>query len=179
MKKLLLTLLLGASLFADAKIYMGLGYENYNESYINTDLSTSNNALKVKAGYGVRDAYAVEFSLDYIDNSTRNSDTPFKAKYGFNVALLKAFDWGIYINPYFKAGFGAGIIDNRDNAALKSNTYGSFTLGTGFFIPITETYDLELSYLYNNLSYEKNDTTQSDFKRSHINILYFGFNTRF
>ena len=154
---------------------MGTGY-----AYVNTQTNLANSSaeetsssdmLRLKAGYGIREAYAIEFALDYI-----NSDPK---KYAFEIALVKAFDWGIYINPFVKAGFGAGIIDNSENEN-KSLTYGSFNLGGGFYVPMGEHYDIEFSYEYQNRSYEKvdrADTTES--RTSHSNIAYIGFNVRF
>ena len=183
MKKILFITLLASSLFAQAKIYMGFGYNLYSESYSYSASAlpdTVDNALRLKAGYGIRDSYAVEFSLDYIDHAqyAQNKQTG-KAKYGFNVSLLKAFDFGIFINPYIKAGFGTGIIDNFGEAE-KSLTYGSFDLGTGFFIPMGEDYDIEVAYEYRNLSYQKQDQLNSTIQnRSHVNTAYLGINLRF
>ncbi len=182
MKKLLLLLLLTSSLFAEAKIYMGIGYNLYSESYTNESMdsvSLSDNALKFKVGYGVREAYAVEFSLDYIDHASY-SDMPEigSAKYGFNVALIKAFDFGIYVNPYLKAGFGTGIIDNLGKPE-KSLSYGSFDFGTGFYIPIDKSLDIEIGYEYKNATYEKEDLDSSRNNTSNVNTFYLGINTRF
>lgn len=179
MKKLVLISLLLTSLYSDAKLYMGAGYSGYAESLNDGDLTNSSSAYKIKAGYGIRESFAVEFSLDYIDNTVTN-EIPWSAKYGFNVELIKAFDFGIYVNPFLKAGFGAGILDNRSNDSM-SKTYGSFNLGGGMYIPLSESYDIEVSYSYNNLSYEKNeaDKLQSFNQTSHVNIVYIGINSRF
>jgi len=179
LKKIILLSLLLTSLYSDAKIYLGAGYTAYAESSKDSDATNDSNALKIKAGYGVREAYAVEFSLDYIAN-TPTLEAPWKAKYGFNVALIKAFDLDIYVNPFVKAGFGAGIIDNRDNSFM-SKTYGSFNMGGGVYIPLSKNYDIEISYTYNNLSYEKNeqDKLQAFNQTSYVNIAYIGINTRF
>ena len=177
MKKILLLSLLLTSLYSDASIYLGVGYADYMESSRDTDATNNSNAVKLKAGYGVRESYSVEFSLDYIAN-TPTAEAPWSAKYGFDVALIKAFDFDIYVNPFVKAGFGAGIIDNRDNSFL-SKTYGSFNMGGGVYIPLSQSYDIEVSYTYNNLSYEKDDILQSFNQKSHVNILYIGINSRF
>ena len=164
-----------SSLFGDAKLYMGTGYGYYNET-ANLANSTqeptfSDSAIKLKAGYGVREAYAVEFCVDYIKGDEK--------KYDFNVDLVKAFDWGIYVNPYIKAGFGAGIIDNRNNTN-KSLSYGSFNLSAGIFIPLDEHFDIELAYDYKHLSYQKvNEQDATESRTSHVNIGYIGFNARF
>jgi opacity protein-like surface antigen len=154
---------------------MGTGYGSYSES-ANLANSTQeptfvNNAVKLKAGYGVREAYAVEFCVDYIQGDEK--------KYDFNVDLVKAFDWGIYVNPYIKAGFGAGIIDNRSNTN-KSLTYGSFNLSTGIFIPLNEHFDVEIAYDYKHLSYQKvNELDATESRTSNVNIGYVGLNARF
>ena len=183
MKKIILFSLLCTSLFAEAKVYMGLGYSLYSESYSYSASNlpdTTDNALRLKFGYGIREAYAVEFAFDYIEHASYN-ETPEagKAKYGFDIALMKAFDLGIYINPFVKIGFGAGIIDNFGKAQ-PSLSYGSFDLGTGFFIPINDYSDFEIAYEYKNLSYEKQDELDSTIQNaSHVNSLYFGYNVRF
>ncbi len=183
MKKIIFFALLTTSLFAQSKMYMGLGYSLYNESYSYSasDLpSTSDNAYRLKFGYGIREAYAVEFSLDYIEHASYDqTQETGKAKYAFNIALIKAFDWGIYINPFVKVGFGAGIIDNFEQEE-PSFTYGSFDAGTGFFIPVNNFSDFEIAYEYKNLSYEKHSQLDSIVQNSsHINSLYFGYNIRF
>ena len=177
MKKILLLSLLLSSLYSDAKIYLGAGYTSYNETSDDTDATNNTNAVKLKAGYGVREAYSVEVSVDYIDN-TPSIKAPWSAKYGFNVDLIKAFDFGIYVNPFVKIGFGAGIIDNRDNDFL-SKTYGTFNSGGGLYIPISKHFDIELSYTYSSLSYEKDNTLQEFNETSHVNNFYMGANVRF
>jgi len=154
---------------------MGSGYSSADvqTDMANSSLELSENedALRFKIGYGDRKSYAVEFSIDYINTDPK--------KYAFDVALLKAFDWGIYINPFVKAGFGAGILDNRDNEN-KSLTYGSFNLGAGLFLPLGEHFDVELSYEYKNRSFEKvNELDGTESRTSHVNLGYLGVNARF
>jgi len=177
LKKILLLSLLLTSLYSDAKLYIGTGYSGYSETSKDTDASNTSGAIKIKAGYGVREAYAVEISADYIQN-TPSTEAPWSAKYAFNVDLIKAFDFGIYVNPFVKVGFGAGIIDNRDNNLL-SKTYGSFNLGTGVYIPLSEHFDIEVCYTYMDLSYEKDNTLQEFNQTSYVNSLYLGINARF
>jgi len=163
---------------------MGVGVGYMNEAF-SDNASTTNTAemAKFKIGYGDREAYAVEFSFDYLKNdenvfsSTGNDGD----KFGMNVELVKAFDWDIMINPYFKTGFGAGYFDiNR--AEQSSMNYGSFNLGLGFFLPINEHLDFELGYDYKYVSYEKltdaNDNIIKDVD-SHLNGVYVGVNVRF
>ena len=162
---------------------MGLGYDLYTESYTASASSlpsSTDNAVKLKVGYGIREAYAVEFSLDYVDHASyEEAPQTGKAKYGFNIALMKAFDWNIFINPYIKAGFGAGILDNQGKKD-KSLTYGSFDLGTGIFIPINSSYDIELGYEYKHLTYQKEDDQKlTEKNESNVNTIYLGINVRF
>ena len=187
MKKLLLFALLSLSLFGDAKIYMGTGYSLYSESYTNSamdNIATTDHALKLKIGYGIRESYAVEFSLDYIDHASYSetdsqSKLLGKAKYGFDIALIKAFELGIYVNPYLKVGFGTGILDNKGKDE-KSLTYGSFDFGTGIYIPINSSYDIELGYEYKHLSYQKlNELDGTEKNESNVNVIYLGVNARF
>lgn len=92
---------------------------------------------------------------------------------------MKAFDWGIYINPFVKVGFGAGMIDTG-GTSNPSLTYGSFDAATGFFIPINSSSDFEIAYEYKNLSYEKQNKLDSTIQNaSHVNSLYIGYNVRF
>lgn len=181
-KTIFLLLLLATSLFAKGRIYTGIGYSLYNEDYTDKsmeDVSLTDNALKFKIGYGVRKAYAVEFSLDYIDHSDYNTMPAIgSAKYAFSIALLKAFDFNTFFNPYLKVGFGAGIIDNLGKPE-KSLTYGSFDLGGGVFIPLSYTYDIELAYEYKNATYQKENLDSALNNTSNINIFYIGINTRF
>jgi opacity protein-like surface antigen len=174
-KVLLLSLLFSSLAFAEAKIYMGagVGYSNEHTYLANSPIEETytSKVARVKAGYGDRAAYAVEFSMDYIKNDTN--------KYAFDINLIKAFDWGIYVNPFAKIGFGSGIIDNKNNSK-KSLTYGSFNIGGGFFIPINEHFDVELSYEYKNLSYEKvNELDGTESRTSHVNLGYLGLNFRY
>ncbi|MEA1892856.1 MAG: outer membrane beta-barrel protein [Campylobacterota bacterium] len=183
MKKILLILLLLTSLYSyeddvEAKIYTGISIGYMNESFSDQqDTAHSAEMLKFKIGYGVREAYAVEFSLDYIKNETDIFSEEDGDKYGLNVELIKAFDWDIFINPYFKAGFGAGYFHLKDSQKDSLN-YGSFNLGLGFYIPINEHVDIAIGYDYKYVSYEKLDTIEDDIN-SFINGGYAGVNVRF
>jgi len=176
LKKILLFLLITSALYSEAKIYMGASYGSYDESFADETLKTNNNPLiKLKVGYGVREAYAVEFSVDYTQVDSNSTDVN---RYGLNVDLVKAFDFP-YINPFLKAGFGTGYVETASYGKL---TFGSFNLGAGLYIPINEHMDIELGYEYRNLSYERVDdpngsTTQEI--TSHVNIAYGGLNVRF
>ncbi|EDZ61840.1 outer membrane beta-barrel protein [Sulfurimonas gotlandica] len=181
MKKIILFSLLITSLYSsEAKVYMGIGGGYMHETF--SDAASTTNAAeigKIKIGYGIREAYAIEFSFDYLKNDANIFSTTGKDsdKFGMNVELVKAFDWDILINPYFKAGFGAGYFD-INHASKNSLNYGTFNVGLGFFIPINEHFDIEVGYDYKYVSYEKLTAT-SDEVNSHMNGAYAGFNVRF
>ncbi len=181
MKKITLLLLLITSLYSnpsDAKIYLGTSYGYLNESFSESEYkSISAQTAKVKIGYGIRDSYAVEFSIDYTQKDKNVFSTNDGDRYGLNLEIMKAFDFDIYINPFFKAGFGAGYldIDNTDNNSLR---YSSYNLGFGCFIPVNEYFDFEVGYSYKFTSYEKISQTSKELN-SHINIGYLGVNVRF
>ncbi len=189
MKKILFLTIFVSSLFGDAKIYVGSNYGAYNESFNSgTDVSISTNTTKVKIGYGIRESYAIEFTVEYIKNKknifsdVNNNDGD---KLGLNIEFVKAFDLDIYINPFFKAGFGAGRFSVEKQTTDKSRlSYGSFNLGTGVFIPLGEHVDIEIGYEYKYVSYENfDDTTASQNRdsvfKSNVNVGYIGFNVRF
>ena len=170
MKKTLLFLLITSALYSEAKIYMGASYGSFNESFSDeTKEENSNPIAKIKIAYGMREAYAVEFSLNYTQVAAKESDV---ARYGINIDLLKALDFP-YVNPFFKAGFGTGYVDTTGGHL----SYGSLNLGTGIFIPIGEHFDFEIGYDYKHLSYEREDQAQE--LNSHVNSVYIGVNSRF
>ncbi|MEA2099917.1 MAG: outer membrane beta-barrel protein [Campylobacterota bacterium] len=185
MKKIIILLSLISSLFADAKVYLGSSYGVFEEKFTNDiEAESSTDIAKIKAGYGVREAYAVEISFEYIKNKTKifSSDAQTALdgdKYGINVDLIKAFDYDVYVLPFIKAGFGSGYF-NINRKLQNRLFYGSFNLATGIFIPINETFDFELGYEYKHTSYESVDTIVEKIKyESDTNIVYFGFNVRF
>ena len=187
MKKILLLTIFMTSLFADAKVYIGANYGIYDEVFISgTDKKALTNTVKAKIGYGIRDSYAFEFSLEY----TKNKENIFSDagsndgdKLGLNVELLKAFDWDIFVIPFFKGGFGVGSLE-IEKQNIDKLKFGSFNLGVGSFIPISEYFDIEIGYEYKYLSYENFDAITSSENRgsvfkSHANVGYIGFNVRF
>ena len=180
MKKIILFTLLVSSLFAEATVYVGSGYANYSETLNSTGHTTSDNSATLKIGYGDRKAYAIEFSLEYIDMGSAALD--FKSKYGFNISLLKSFDWDIYVLPYVKAGFGAGKRDSSTNPSVKTLSYGSYNFGMGMFLPLSEDWDVEVGYEYRNISYASDSSVSvndGNYERSQVNIAYLGLNYRF
>ena len=182
MKKIILSLLLITSLLnAEAGVYFGTGYAYNNETvtYDTFEDTISNNALRFKIGYGDRAAYAIEFSLDYVDNKSSIFDEGDGKKYGFNIELLKAWDFNIFANPFLKAGFGAGYLETPADINNASLTYGSWNLGAGFFIPLNEHFDIEFTYEYKYVSYQKLDNNLTINPTSSLNIGYIGINYRF
>ncbi len=181
MKKIILFSLLLTSLYSDAKIYTGISVGYLNEEFSNASSVTSSAEMaKLKIGYGIKEAYAIEFSFDYLKNESTVFSQDGKKdadKYGINVELVKAFDWGIYVNPYFKAGFGAGYLE-LEEASQDSMNYGSFNFGLGLFIPLNEHFDFEIGYDYKYVSYEKFEATGADIN-SNMNGAFLGLNTRF
>ena len=180
MKKIILFLLLISSLYAEAKLYVGFGYGMYDENFIEGNKAQSSSRLmKIKAGYGDRNAYAIEFSIDKLKNESNIFSQSDSDKTGLNIELIKAFDFHKYINPFFKAGFGAGYF-KIDRELQDTLNYGSFNLGLGCFIPLNEHFDIELTYDYKYITYEAIDTIAEKISyNSYLNALYFGFNVRF
>jgi hypothetical protein len=183
-KIVLLGLLLSSILYAESKFYLGLSYGILDESLTKadqTETSITSDVYALKAGYGVRSAYAIEFTLDYVNNKDPLFDANDGVKYGLNVDLLKAFDFGIYVLPFAKVGLGAGVLDTELNEG--SLNYGSFNAGFGAFVPIDEHFEIEIGYNYRYMTYEKEKletTSVNDFTpTSHINLVYLGINTRF
>ncbi len=163
---------------------MGMSAGAFNESFNEIEASNSSAMATLKIGYGDIKAYAVEFSIDYAYNrskifSTSSDVTRDGNKYGFNVSLLKSFDWDIYMLPFVRVGFGTGFLD-IDRELQKSLSYGSFQLALGTFLPISNNFDLELGYEMRGTSYEAINTivTKTSYG-SMSNIAYIGINYRF
>lgn len=148
MKKILFTLLfLGTSLLAEAEFYVGAGYMYLNESLSsNSSTKINNNGAKIKFGYGERKAYAVEFSINYIDNNSALLSVDDKEKYGFDVELMKAWDFDIYALPFVRVGFGAGQMSSTARTGKSSISYGSFNGTLGTLLPLGESFELEIAY---------------------------------
>ena len=181
---LFLTLFSFSALSANTvDIYMGFGLSRVNETlqpYLGSKKTTiPNSELSLKIGYGKRSSYAAEFSIDYLQNHSKYYAQSDAQKLGFNVSLLKAYDFGIYINPYLKVGFGAGMLKTAADTNNQSLTYGNFHAGAGFFIPLSRQMDIEVAYKYRYISYEKIDLSNTSNPTSHLNAVYTGFNIRF
>ncbi len=180
LNKILLFLLLLTSLYSDAKIYMGMNAGYFNENFLdNLDAKNSTVMTSFKVGYGVREAYAIEFSVDWVENKSKIFSENDGDKYGINVEVIKGFNLHRYINPFFKAGFGSGNLQ-IDRELQNRLSFGSFNIGAGLFIPLNHNFDIEIGYNYRYMTYEKVDRAIDDFSyESHANILYTGFNVRF
>ena len=178
MKKLILFILLVNSLYSDSQIYLGIGGAGYHEHLNTNDDDTVSPMLSLKAGYGDRKAYAIEFSFDYVDTTSATFLSDAKPRYGINVSLLKSFDFDLFFIPYARVGFGAGALSSLAKADQDSLAYGSFNLGVGTFIPINEHFDLEFSYDYRNTTFEKTTPT-AKVEEAHVNVAYIGCNFRY
>ena len=184
MKKILLLLLLMTTLFADATPYIGTHIGVYNESFSEIDATSSSTLANIKIGYGNRDAYAVEFSLDYLNNdakifSSSPSASKDGSKIGFNVSLIKAFDFDIYVLPFVKVGFGSGV-EKIDRELQNALAFGTFQLALGTYVPLNKHFDLELGYEVRHISYESiNTITTKTSYNSVMNTMYFGINYRY
>ncbi|GEM_PF-975054 len=179
-QKFILFLVLISTLSSDEKVYIGTGYGYHDENF-NKDISahSASNMGKLKFGYGDIKAYAIELSLDYIDNRSKIFSPNDNAKYGLNLDFVKAFDFNIPVNPFFKVGFGAGYF-NVERELENSLSYGSFNLGGGLFIPLTGIIDLEIGYEHKYTTYQAVETIASKISyESSVNISYLGFNVRF
>jgi len=192
-KIIILFLLLITSLYSEAKIYIGVDVGYFNESFADSTSGDGTNSEmgRFKIGYGERTAYAIEFSLDYINNKSTTFSTntqPDGNKYALNVELVKAFDFDLFMLPFFKFGYGAGFLDvhgvvNGDTIPQPVNSlhFSSYNFGLGTFIPLNEHFDIEIAYEFQSLSYEKSDKTDTLQNRlsSNTNIAFIGFNLRF
>ena len=159
---------------------MGANVGYFNENFLNNlDAKNSTLTSSFKVGYGVREAYAIEFSIDWVDNNSKIFSDNDGDKYSINVELVKAFNLNKYMNPFFKAGFGAGNL-KVDREVQDRLNFGSFNLAIGIFIPINQHLDLEVGYNYKYLTYEKIDIIANQVSyESHINVIYTGLNVRF
>ena len=180
MKKIILFTLLLTSLYSDSKIYIGANYGYFDEEFTDPlDAQSSSESASIKIGYGDRKAYAVEFIINRTENESKIFSNKDEAKYSINMELIKSFDFGIYINPFIKAGFGAGKL-KIDREVQDSLAFGSFNLGFGTYIPITDYFDLELGYSHKFVSYQTvNYVSEKIPYESDVNTFYTGFNVRF
>jgi len=180
LNKIILFLLLVSSVFADAKLYLGVNTGLFDESFNgNTSAYTSSGIATFKIGYAQRETYGIEFSLDYTKSNSNIFSNNDGDRYGLNVNLLKAFDYNIYVLPYFKGGMGAGFF-NVDRTMDDKIYYGSFNIGTGIFIPLNDNFDFELGYEYRYTSFESiNLISEKLSYTSNIGRAYFGFNVRY
>jgi hypothetical protein len=168
---------------ADSKVYLGVSYAQVDEKFSNLEAESSSDAIKVKAGYGDREAYAIELSIELVKNESTIFSTEKKDgdKNSLNIELVKAYDLDIFVLPYLKAGFGTGVLDiQRDEQ--KDLSFGSFNFEVGAFVPVNDHLDFEIGYNFKNMSYENisNESTDDDLQyKSNVYTLYIGFNTRF
>ena len=173
-------------LLAEAKVYVGTNLGVEHENYTNDVKAKALSPIaNIHVGYGVREAYSIQFGLEYVDlkpdTSVQNINLDGK-KYGLNVSFIKAVDLDIFILPYAKVGFGAGFFEPTEPSSTnKRLNYGSYNIGTGFYIPLNKKFDFEVGYDYKYISHEATDKERPSetSNKSHISILYIGFNARF
>ena len=181
LKKIILLTLLITSLYSEATIYVGADYGYYNEEFSNLDAKSSSSTARIKVGYGDIKAYAVEISVDYSINESNifSSQGEDGDKIGFDLALIKAYNFNKYFYPYLRVGFGSGEMEIA-RATQSKLSYGSFNLGAGLYIPVHKNVDIELSYLYKDVSYEAIDfIAYKKSYKSKINSAAIGINVRF
>ncbi len=176
---ILFFIILSTSIYAESKIYFGAGYSNVSEEFNDVDAESSSDAAMVKLGYGLREAYAIELSIYNIKNDSSVFSSEDGDKIGVDIELVKAFETGTVLYPFFKAGFGAGYMQVDRELEDKLN-FGSFNLGVGTFIALNENFDLELGYKYKTISYESVDMISEVVNyKSESSSAYFGINARF
>ena len=183
MKKIILSLLLFSNfLFGDVKTYVGISAGIAEENFTSADATSSSKFINFKLGYGVRELYSVAIDLEYLKNESKIFSTGSQNdgdKFSLNLELVKAFDLTSYLIPFVKAGFGAGYLE-VDRVIDDKISFGSFNLGTGVLIPISDSFDFELGYKFKSLSYEGLDLiTTKVVHTSKSNSPYFGFNVRY
>ena len=194
MKKLIATsILMSNILFADSQVYMGILGGYITESFSKPqDKSTSSPMAKFQIGYGELKGFAVQLGLIYNPNSknifANTAGSKDKEKYSLDVELIKAFDFGIGLYPFLKAGFGAGYFDtditytNADGTFTQNKlNFSSYNGGAGFYYPLSEHFVLELGATYKYISYERWDksSTGEAAVDTHAIYSYGGINYRF
>jgi len=178
-KKIIILTTLLSSLYADAGFYIGANVGGVNEIFKNYDDQESTmQRTTLKLGYGDINAYAIEFSFEQTVVDEELFSSKDSNRYSFNVELLKAFDFDTFINPYIKAGFGAGGLKIADEEQDKLR-FGSYNLGVGAFIPLKYGFEFEVGYSYRYFSYEKIESRNDKVYKSHQNSIYTGINYRF
>jgi len=181
LKKIILLTLLITSLYSKATVYVGADYGYYSEDFDSIDAKSSSTLTRLKVGYGDIKSYAAEFSLEYAMNKSNifSVNGQDGNKLGFDIALIKAYNFNKYFYPYVKVGFGSGVLEISRSVQSRLS-YGSFNLGAGFYIPISRHVDIELAYLYKQVSYEPIDyiSYRKSYK-SKINTTSLGINIRF
>lgn len=180
MKFLLPFLLLISSLLANENFYVGGNYGLQDESFgSSVDAESSSPSASFKIGYGDIKAYAIELSYYNIQNSAKIFSYNDSSKNEINLDLVKAYDFDIFLYPFFKVGFGTGYL-SVDRILQNTLHYGVFDLGLGVFIPVAQYLDIELGYKYKFISYETIDTiSERTSYNSTAHNTYIGFNIRF
>lgn len=170
MKKILLISLLCSSfVFAGAKVYMGVLGGSSSEAFSKPTSQTITSPIaKVVLGYGNYKSYSIELGWIYNQNSQNyfsNNGSKDGLKYSLDLNLVKAFDFGEPVYPFFKLGIGGGYLNTNitttSSTTVKSLNFSSFDAGGGFTYLISKRFSFELSVTYKHRNYQKIDQASS------------------
>lgn len=167
--------------FAEPQVFLGFGGGSVTEQFSSESLNKIVNGVhgKVIAGYGDRTAYLVQIGLSYIQYDANI----FSQNDGYNlyldVDLIKAFDFGIGVYPFAKAGFGAGKM-KVDRTIQSELGNGDFHLGGGVYIALGKHADLEFSFVSRGKNWERVNLIANEEEAKSASIEpYFGINFRY
>ncbi len=169
MKKIfLISILCSSFVFADAKVYIGVLGGSSSETYSKpTSRTTTSPAAKVILGYGNYKSYSIELGWIYNQNSQNyfsNNGSKDGVKYSLDLNLVKAFDLGGRIYPFFKLGIGGGYLNTditTSSSEVKSLNFSSFDAGGGFTYLLSKSFSCELALTYKHRNYQKIDQASS------------------
>lgn len=170
MKKILLISILCSSfVFAGAKVYMGVLGGSSSEVFSKPSSQTVTSPVaKVILGYGNYKSYSIELGWIYNQNSQNyfsNNGSKDGPKYSLDLNLVKAFNFGEPIYPFFKLGIGGGYLNTNihttSGADVKSLNFSSFDAGGGFTYLISKSFSFELCLTYKHRNYQKIDQALS------------------
>ena len=192
MRKIIIILTFSVlSLFGsdNVKAYIGFGGGILNESLnhispiVKTQKKDDSSAFaSIKIGYGDIRAYAIELSINYIQNRSDIFSTDDKDRFGADIMFVKAFNFTKFFYPFARVGFGAGEMRIKQGTPIQrtKTAYSSYNLGGGVFYPLYSSFDIELSYEYRYMSYQSYTENNTSYRpKSHLNQFYIGFNYRF
>ena len=185
-KRSLAPLLVAAGLQAGAGVYLGIGGVSTTEYFTVKNPGTSSReekalfqGVQIKAGYGDVKAYAIELDAGYGYYDKNIFSTEDSYYIYADISLIKAFDVGYGLYPFFKFGFGTGELE-IDRTIVSSISSGNFFAGLGLYWPMGLGFDLEFSALYRAKSWEDLQMIGAQVETtSHMVEPYLGVNYRF